>query len=318
MKRLLLLSIVLLTFIGAKAQNPFAEYGYTPKIATLSKGQFNEFHDQDTIVQIGSVLYNTKSKQIVAFVETDTVYSEATLEADIVSRWISPDPLADHPNQVDQSPYQYAWNNPVYWTDPDGRCPWCVVWAVVEVGLAVYDAYETGATIIDPNASFGQKVAAAGGFALGAILPGGGYSKGAKETVKAVDNVIDAGKVVDKVNDAKKIGGETGQKLLTEKAGPVAKISPSEVANKTPTQIDKRAKELGLEGKGKDPKSGQGAYVDPQTGKQRVLSHPNATDKAGNSTPHGHVNNAQGQRIDANGNVVKNESKAAHLPIKKD
>jgi hypothetical protein len=114
-KKLLFLSIVLLSFISAKAQNPFTEYGYTPKIATLSKGQFNEFHDQDTVVQIGSVLYNTKSKQIVAFVETDTVYSEATLEADIVSRWISPDPLADHPTQIGLTPYHYAGNNPILW-----------------------------------------------------------------------------------------------------------------------------------------------------------------------------------------------------------
>jgi len=35
------------------------------------------------------------------------------------------DPLADHPNQVDKSPYAYAWNNPISLTDPDGRCPDC-------------------------------------------------------------------------------------------------------------------------------------------------------------------------------------------------
>jgi RHS repeat-associated protein len=201
MYKLVLLFLFLISAYFVKAQNPFAEYGYTPKIATLSQGQFNEFFDNDTIVQIGSVLYNTKSKQIVAFAETDTLYSEATLEPDIVSRWMSPDPLADHPNQLDQSPYQYAWNNPIYWDDPDGRCPWCIVWAAVEVGLAVYDAYETGTTIIDPNASTSQKLAAAGGFVLGAIMPGGGYSKGAKETVKVVDKAMDAGKVVDKVDN---------------------------------------------------------------------------------------------------------------------
>ena len=249
MKRLLLLSIVLLSIISAKAQNPFAEYGYTPKIATLSKGQFNEFHDQDTVVQIGSVLYNTKSKEIVAFVETDTVYSEATLEADIVSRWISPDPLADHPNQVDQSPYQYAWNNPVYWTDPDGRCPWCVVWAVVEVGLAVYDAYETGATIIDPNASFGQKMAAAGGFALGAILPGGGYSKGAKETVKAVDNVVDAGKVI-KQNQKAGAAREVLEKADLEKKFPDASVQGQRYLRDADGKIVK------------DPLTGEGRKVD--------------------------------------------------------
>lgn len=192
MKRLLLLSIVLLSIIGLKAQNPFAEYGYTPKIATLSKGQFNEFHDQDTIVQIGSVLYNTKSKQIAAFVETDTVYSKATLEADIVSRWISPDPLADHPNQIDKSPYQFAWNNPIRWNDPDGRCPICLVWVAVEVGLAIYDAYDAGSTIIDPKASTTEKVIAGGGFLLGTVLPGGGYGAAGKKITKEVaENVAE-------------------------------------------------------------------------------------------------------------------------------
>jgi hypothetical protein len=122
MKKTLLLFAVLFGFISLSAQdNPFAELGYEPKIATLSNGQFNESFDNDTIVQIGSVLFNTKSKQIVAFVETDTMYSEATLEPDIVSRWISPDPLAaQFPSW---SPYVYVNNNPIVLIDPDGREP---------------------------------------------------------------------------------------------------------------------------------------------------------------------------------------------------
>ena len=140
MRKLLLIIAVLFGFIGAKAQNPFAEYGYTPKIATLSQGQFNEFFDNDTIVQIGSVLYNTKSREIIAFVDSENLCQDETIQPDVVSRWISSDPLADHPNQIDKSPYQYAWNNPIYWTDPDGRCPWCfgaIVGAAVDYGLQV-------------------------------------------------------------------------------------------------------------------------------------------------------------------------------------
>ena len=224
MRKLLLILVVLLSFVTAKAQNPFAEYGYTPKIATLSQGQYNEFFDNDTLVQIGSVLYNTKSKQIVAFIEADTLYSEATLEPDIVSRWISPDPLADHPTQIGLTPYHYAGNNPIYWTDPDGRCPWCLVWAAVEIGLAVYDAYETGATIIDPNASTGQKLAAAGGFALGAIMPGGGYSKGAKETVKAVDKVMDAKKAVNSNADTYYRYVGDGEAAAIKKTGEIPNV----------------------------------------------------------------------------------------------
>lgn len=217
MKKLIFLFAVLFGFIGAKAQNPFAELGYEPKIATLSQGQFNESFDNDTIVQIGSVLFNTKSKQIVAFVQTDTMYSEATLQPDIVSRWISPDPLADHPTQIGLTPYHYAGNNPIYWTDPDGRCPWCLVWAAVEIGLAVYDAYETGATIIDPKASTTDKVLAAGGFALGAILPGGGYGAGAKKVGKeAIELTTEQSvKKGQQMITNSKVGKE-GEKIVTE------------------------------------------------------------------------------------------------------
>lgn len=120
MKKLLLFFTLFVSFVSTKAQdNPFAEYGYTPTVATLSQGQFNESFDNDTIVQIGSVLFNTKSKQIVAFVEYDTLYSEATLEPDIVSRWMSPDPLAaKYPGL---SPYNFVDNNPITFIDPDGR-----------------------------------------------------------------------------------------------------------------------------------------------------------------------------------------------------
>jgi len=121
MRKLLLIIAVLLGFIGAKAQNPFAEYGYTPKIATLSQGQFNEFFDNDTIVQIGSVLYNTKSREIVAFVDSENLCQDETIQPDVVSRWISPDPLAmKFPNW---SPYCYVMNNPIILIDPDGREP---------------------------------------------------------------------------------------------------------------------------------------------------------------------------------------------------
>jgi len=107
------------TTIATLAQNPFEAFGYTPKIATLSNGKYNEFHDLDTIVQIGTVLYNTQTKQIVAFLQVDTLYSEATLQPDIVSMWMSPDPLAsEYPSN---SPYMYCLGNPIAFIDPDGR-----------------------------------------------------------------------------------------------------------------------------------------------------------------------------------------------------
>ena len=40
-----------------------------------------------------------------------------------VGRWWVVDDLGSHVNQMDKSPYAYAWNNPVILTDPDGNLP---------------------------------------------------------------------------------------------------------------------------------------------------------------------------------------------------
>jgi len=99
--------------------NPFARFGYKPKIATLSKGKYLEFHDRDSIVKIGSFTYNTKQRKITGYTDIDTVRSEATLRPELISRWFSPDPLSsEFPSW---SPYNFTNCNPIRFIDPDGR-----------------------------------------------------------------------------------------------------------------------------------------------------------------------------------------------------
>jgi hypothetical protein len=86
-------------------------------------------------------------------------------------------------------------------------------------------------------------------------------------------------------------------------------INPGDVAGKTPAEIDSLAQNSGLVPRGPDPMNGRGAYIDPVTGEQRILSHPNA------DPPHAHVNDPFGTRLDINGNPVEPESPEAHLPI---
>lgn len=108
-----------------QAGNPFKEFGYTPKIATLSKGKYLEFHDLDSIVKIGSFTFHVKEKAINGYSQEEIKYSEATLRPEIVSRWFSPDPLSDE--FPSWSPYNFTMNNPIRFIDPDGRAPMDII-----------------------------------------------------------------------------------------------------------------------------------------------------------------------------------------------
>ncbi|UII76008.1 hypothetical protein LV716_17345 [Flagellimonas sp. HMM57] len=69
-------------------------------------------------MRIGSVLFNPFTKQITGFVEIEKVYSEATLKPEIVSRWLSPDPLTEEREWL--TPYNFVQNDPINRIDPDG------------------------------------------------------------------------------------------------------------------------------------------------------------------------------------------------------
>ncbi len=102
-----------------EAGNPFKKYGYYPKVATLSKGKYLEFHDKDSIVSIGSVRFNRKTKKIVGFREIDLSDPDAQPYLDTAGRWFSPDPLSEEFSSW--SPYNFVFNNPISNIDPDGR-----------------------------------------------------------------------------------------------------------------------------------------------------------------------------------------------------
>lgn len=103
------------------AGNPFKKYGYYPKVATLSKGKYLEFHDQDSVVTIGSVRFNVKKGEVVDFLEVNLDDPDAQPIGDTHGRWISPDPLSEEFSSW--SPYNMSFNNPLKFIDPDGRAP---------------------------------------------------------------------------------------------------------------------------------------------------------------------------------------------------
>ncbi len=112
----LLISLLLLTLPvhGQTNSNPFEKYGYKVKTATLTDGRFAEYHDQQTIVEIGSVLFDTKLKKVVGFSEPDTAY--ANLPVEVIS--MQPDPMAAKFYHI--TPYAIFLNNPIRIIDPTG------------------------------------------------------------------------------------------------------------------------------------------------------------------------------------------------------
>ena len=77
-----------------------------------------------------------------------------------IGRWFVIDALADAPEQIFRSPYQYAWNNPVYYNDPDGNCPGC--------DLGILFGSFMGQTR-DPNDGYAYGAGAMMGAANGAV-----------------------------------------------------------------------------------------------------------------------------------------------------
>lgn len=135
---LLLLLLVLSSATFAQSENPFASISKKGKILTLTKGQYNETFDADTIQQIGSSLINVRTMKVVKLLTDDE--SKKRLEGEKHSRFLSVDPHAE--SYASLSPYSAMANNPLNVIDPDGRDVILLVWAshdgkIGHAGIAV-------------------------------------------------------------------------------------------------------------------------------------------------------------------------------------
>lgn len=121
MKKIITTSVLLsCTFLSSAQEiNPFESIGKEGKILTLSNGKYTEVHVNDSLQRIGSVIVNMNTGIIYELLDTDTLYSEATLDPTVISRFYSLDPAST--KYPGDSPYMFAGNNPIFYIDEDGK-----------------------------------------------------------------------------------------------------------------------------------------------------------------------------------------------------
>ena len=90
--------------------------------------------------------------------------------------------------------YSYVVNNPTNYVDPDGEiaisATLLLAWGATEIGLSVYDAYNTGKTVLDSCSSKLDKSLVAGLFIAGLVGPGGGGTGFADDMSSVIEEAL--------------------------------------------------------------------------------------------------------------------------------
>jgi RHS repeat-associated protein len=197
----------------------------------------------------------------------------------ITGRWWQIDPKADEGDLSSLTPYNYSFNNPILYGDPEGDCPTCllgfVIGAAVEYGSQVATNYlngKSGAEAWKPS-SFGDILISGGAGALS----GGTSALTGKGTKFAVGTAIDAAESVAKqynnngeVSLTQTISDVAGEKLggaMTKKLDNVVNTSV------TTRQLD-RAQRVSA---GDPSSTGRKATVDKLEKELKIKNNVNQT-----------------------------------------
>ena len=120
-----------------------------------------------------------------------------------IGRFSQVDPLTDEGGQESLTPYQFSYNNPVRYNDPEGKCPNCLIGAIV--GAAVDYTMQVAANRLEGR-SWSESLTKVDGTSIAISGLAGGLSGGASLLVpkgaagkivgEVVTTAIDAGESV--------------------------------------------------------------------------------------------------------------------------
>jgi len=166
---------------------------------------------------------------------TGLTYMQARYFDPVIGRFLSGDPVGFSPAQPQMfNRYSYTFNDPVNATDPSGKCPWCVIGAVISGGLQLAREVKNGNIDLSDGIQ-ASDLAAGGRVALAAGTGALGVGVGARilTTVAAAGGSrLVAGAVGGAVGSAIADGGtQTAQIMAGEQTigGAIESIADSTV-----------------------------------------------------------------------------------------
>ncbi len=156
--------------------SPVAETNTTGTVIIGSRSQYEPYGKPLTTPREGAPSYTGHQYDT----STGLIYAQQRYYDPQLGRFLATDPMAvDMTSAGNWNRYNYAANNPYRFTDPDGRCPVCVVAVIAWRAYSAYDtassAVEAASTLADSTATSGDKLAA--GAELAGSMVGGKFGR---------------------------------------------------------------------------------------------------------------------------------------------